>query len=64
MTPTETELAKIADRIDKRRELDRADRERQQALLRTYVTEQGHTWDEAQDVARVSRTRLRDALRA
>jgi hypothetical protein len=61
-TSTETELAQIAVRIDKRRDLEARDRARQRVLLRDYVAE-GHTWDECQEVAQVSRTRLRDALR-
>jgi hypothetical protein len=61
-TSIETELAQIAVRIDKRRELEHRDRARQRELLRGYVAD-GHTWDEAQAVAQVSRTRLRDALR-
>ena len=61
-TSIETELAQIAVRIDRRRDLEQSDRARQQQLLRDYVAE-GHTWDEAQTAGRVSRTRLRDALR-
>lgn len=58
-----TELAQIAKRIDNRAGLERKDRERQRALMRQLIGE-GHTWDEVQSAARVSRTTLRDALRS
>ena len=56
------ELAKIAERIRQRDAHQAADRERQRTIMRELIAE-GHTWDEVQAAARVSRQTLRNALR-
>lgn len=55
------ELAQIRRRLEQRAKLDAADRTRQRELVREYVAA-GHTWDETQDLAGISRTTLRITL--
>lgn len=59
----ENELAQIDRRIAARRDLELRDRARQAELCRTLIA-RGWTWDQVQDAARITRTRLRDALRS
>ena len=56
-----TELEKIRQRIDKREEMNRADRERQRVLIRQRKAE-GATWDQLQEEAGVSRPTLNSIL--
>lgn len=57
-----TELERIADRIERRAEAERADRARQRELLRQRIAA-GRTWSQVIAEARVSRPTLAAALR-
>lgn len=58
---THPELAQLAKRIRARDAQQVADRARQRQLMRELVAD-GHTWDAVQQVAKVSRPTLRNAL--
>lgn len=61
ITP-EAELAQIHKRTQARKVIEARDFARRRALIRT-LRDAGHTWDQMMELAHVSRTTVRDALR-